>query len=1269
MVSTFAADLGHTVFFPSLLSGGCLHVIEQELVGDPAAFARYVEEHAIDYLKIVPSHLNALLHCSQPARVLPRRLVLGGEASSWDLVQRLHELRPDCYIMNHYGPTETTVGATTYPVVEQQKSSVTVPLGRPLANVEVYVFDKNRELVPFGKHGELYIGGTGVARGYLGRAELTAERFVPHPHSSEAGARLYRTGDVVRYLADGNLEYLGRADQQVKIRGYRIELGEIEAVLNEHAGVSQAVVLARAAANGEQRLVAYVVPRGENTSSEWREFLKQRLPEYMVPAVFVPLENLPLTTNGKVDKRSLPEPETAQTAIDVETARTPTEELLCGIWSEVLRRAETGVTENFFELGGHSLLATQVLSRIQSVFQIELPLRTLFEAPTVRELAARVDAVLETGTTSVMPPLKRVNRDDSLPLSFAQQRLWFLAQLEPESPFYNSPLAVRLKGELQLPALEQTFSELLRRHEVLRTSFVTEQGKPRQVIDLVTVPLEVVNLSQEPDREAAMQEIAAREAAQSFDLSRGPLLRVKLLRLSIDEHVLLLTTHHIVSDGWSMGVLIREVSELYSAYAGGREPQLAELPVQYADYASWQREWLQGEVLDEQVKYWREQLAGAPQVLELPADKVRPPTQSYRGGYEQFVLSEEIPAALKDLSRREGVTMFMLLLAAFQVLLMRYSGSEDVVVGTDVAGRRHKEVEGLIGFFINQLVLRTDLSGNPTFIDLLQRVREVCLGAYNHQDLPFEKLVDVVQPERDLSRSPLFQTKFLLQNEQREQMQLTGLQMSPISVAGATAKYSLTLQIKDDSSHFAGLIEYMTDLYDVSTIRRFVGHFKNVLAEIVANPEQRVGELSLLSDRERQQLVVDWNDTAVEYEQAYLPELITAQAEQSADVVAVVCGDEQFTYAELNERANQLGQYLRHLGVGPEVCVGLCVERSLEMMVGVLGILKAGGAYVPLEPTYPQERLQFMAADAGVAVVLTQEKHRSQLAGCEVTVVSLDQQWPEIAVHSRENFASGVEGENLVYVIYTSGSTGQPKGAMNRHAGLSNRLQWMQQAYGLTSVDHVMQKTPYTFDVSVWELLWPLQTGARLVLAAPEGHRDRDYLLREIERQEITLLHFVPSMLKVFVAGAAVGERCRSVRCIVSSGEALSAELQQEAQERLSARLENLYGPTEAAIDVTVWSCEERADGKVPIGKPISNTELYVLDGAQELVPVGVKGELYLGGANLARGYLGRAGLTAEKFVPHPYGEKPEGGCIARATWCGIWQMGMLNIWVEQMSR
>ncbi len=1038
MVSTFAADLGHTVFFPSLLSGGCLHVIEQDLVGDPNAFATYVDEHAIDYLKIVPSHLNALLHCAQPEGVLPRRLVLGGEASSWDLVQRIRELRPDCIVMNHYGPTETTVGATTYPV-EPTQFSLTAPLGRPLANVELYVFDKNMELAPVGKQGELYIGGAGVARGYLGRAELTAERFVPHPFSREAGARLYRTGDVVRYLPDGNVEYLGRADQQVKIRGYRIELGEIEAVLNEHADVSQAVVVARAASNGEQRLVVYVVAKNGGSSGEWREFLQQRLPDYMVPAVFVTLPALPLTTNGKVDRRALPEPETVQSAVEI--AHTPTEELLCGIWSEVLSRVETGVTQNFFELGGHSLLATQVLARIQAVFQIELPLRALFEAPTVRELAEKVDLALQTGTSSGVPPLKRVSRDQSLPLSFAQQRLWFLAQLEPDNAFYNSPLALRMNGELRLEALEQTLRELLRRHEVLRTSFVIEQGKPRQVIGPVTSPLAVIDLRHDSEQEATVRELAAQEAALPFDLSGGPLLRVKVVRLSEKEHVLLLTMHHIVSDGWSMGVLIREVSELYTAYANGREPELAALPIQYADYASWQREWLQGEVLDEQVQYWRDQLSGAPQVLGLPADRVRPAVQSYRGGHERFVLSEEVSAALKELSRREGVTMFMLLLAAWQVLLMRYSTSEDIVVGTPIAGRRHEELEGLIGLFINQLALRTDLSGNPSFRELLTRVREVCLGAYSHQDLPFEKLVEVVQPERALSHAPLFQVLLVYQNTRPESLTMSDLTFGPLGTESGHARYDLTLVVNESDRFITGSLEYSEDLFDVATIRRMNRAFEQLLASVVDHPESKISDLEVIPPAERQLLLADWNHTSENHmQQMCLHQLFEEQVQRTPQGIAIAFGDQELTYQQLNERANQFARYLQERGGGPEVRVCVCLERSLEMAVALLGIVKAGAAYVPLDPSAPRERLAFMIHDSGAELLITGETLVESLPDTAALVICIDKEAAAIDQQSSENVATSASPENLVYVIYTSGSTGTPKGVAVEHRELVARI-------------------------------------------------------------------------------------------------------------------------------------------------------------------------------------------------------------------------------------
>ena len=836
--------------------------------------------------------------------------------------------------------------------------------------------------------------------------------------------------------------------------------------------------------------------------------------------------------------------------------------------------------------------------------------------------------------------MNKANIEDIYRLTPLQQGMLFHSLYEPEAEVGYEQTSCRLEGELDVAAFARAWSTVVQRHTILRTAFVWEGVKePLQVVRReVTLPLHQEDWRDvsEQDQQTRLREYLKAERERGIDLRKAPLMRLSLLRLGEESYQLVWSRHHLLLDGWSRPLLMKEVLSYYEAFRKGEQLELA--PARpYREYIGW----LQKQDQQAAEQYWRQQLQGLQQATELVRSVGREcvvAADEERYGAVTRHLNAESSARLQSLCREQKLTMNTVLQGAWAVLLSRYMGCGEIVYGAVVAGRPAEltGVEQMVGLFINTLPVRVQVTAKARVGSWLQQLQAAQVEMRQYE---YSSLAQIQGWSGVNHGGRLFDSIFVFENFPTSDYlsAATGhVKITAAEILAERSGYPVTL-IAERRDRLTLQLRYDRCAFDERTIEGLLDHFENVLAEIVANPEQRVGELSLLSDRERQQLVVDWNDTAVEYEQAYLPELITAQAEQSADAVAVVCGDEQFTYAELNERANQLGQYLRNLGVGPEVCVGLCVERSLEMMVGVLGILKAGGAYVPLEPTYPQERLQFMVADAGVALVLTQEKFRSQLAGCVVTVVSLDQQWPEIEVYSRENFASGVEGENLVYVIYTSGSTGQPKGAMNRHAGLSNRLQWMQQAYGLTSADHVMQKTPYTFDVSVWELLWPLQTGARLVLVAPEGHRDRDYLLREIERQEITLLHFVPSMLKVFVAGAAVGERCRSVRCIVSSGEALSAELQQEAMAQLSARLENLYGPTEAAIDVTVWSCEERADGKVPIGKPISNTELYVLDGAQELVPVGVKGELYLGGANLARGYLGRAGLTAEKFVPHPY--------------------------------
>jgi acyl carrier protein len=842
----------------------------------------------------------------------------------------------------------------------------------------------------------------------------------------EAGGRLYRTGDLARYLPDGTVQFLGRADEQVKIRGFRVEPGEIEAVINRHPAVAGCAVVARIDPSGHPRLIAYLVPRPERRSpsgpvvgdgarelgphgrasfspGELRRFLQDWLPYYMVPSLFVPVERLPLTPNGKVDRAALPAPDWSQRASDdtYVAPRTHLERELALIWGQVLGIEQVGVHDNFFELGGHSLLATQLISRVRKVFQVEMPLRNIFESPTVATLAEQIESARRTpgrdgasaAVLSKAPPLVPARRDGELPLSFAQQRLWFLDQLEPASPFYNIPESVRLNGPLDVGMLERALNEIVRRHESLRTTFLNVDGRPVQVIaPYLPVPLPVEDLQHLPkvDQEAEVYRLAQEEAQRPFNLSQGPLLRARLLRLEQTEHVMLLTTHHIISDNWSSTILVREMAVLYDAFAHGRSSPLPELTLQYADYAARQRNWLQGEVLQMQLDYWKEQLAGVPPLLELPTDRPRPPVQSFHGAYRTFTLSKEVSDGLRALSQREGVTLFMTLLAGFQTLLSRYSGQEDICVGSPIANRTQAELEGIVGFFVNTLVLRTDLFGDPTFRELLQRVREVALGAYGHQDLPFEMIVEAVQPERSLSRSPLFQVMFVLQSSihnlppVRVQV-MSDLTLSPVEAHSGTSKFDLTLFMIEAGEQLSGALEYNTDLFDDVTADRLLEHFSVLLAGIVADPNQRISALPLLTEAERHYLLVEWNQTAADFPaERCAHELIEEQAARTPDAPAVVAyrrGHEGaapavivLTYGELDQRANQLAHYLRDLGVGPETIVAISVPRSVEMVVGLLGVLKAGGAYLPIDPSYPAERIRFMLEDAGVQILLTQEQ-------------------------------------------------------------------------------------------------------------------------------------------------------------------------------------------------------------------------------------------------------------------------------------------------------
>jgi len=931
--------------------------------------------------------------------------------------------------------------------------------------------------------------------------------------------------------------------------------------------------------------------------------------------------------------------------------RTPIEEVVANIWSEVLRLKHVGIHDNFFALGGHSLQATQVISRVREAMQIELPLRSLFEAPSVAGLARNIETSRLTAQGSQAPPMITVARDKELPLSFAQQRLWFLNQLEPGGTSYNIPQAIRVSGVLNLAVLEQSLNEIVRRHESLRTTFAMMDGRPVQVVaESRSVLIPVVDIHQLPqaEREAETQRLVREreEAQRPFDLTQGPLLRASLVRLQEEEHVLLLTMHHVISDAWSMSVLFRELAALYGAFLTERGSPLAELSIQYVDYAVWQREWLQGGVLQKQLGYWKQRLAGAPAMLELPTDRPRPAVRSYQGAHQSVVLAKSLAEKLKALSQREGATLFMTLLAAFKTLLSRYTAQDNIVVGSPIAGRNRVEVENLIGFFVNTLVLRTDLSGDPTFRELLERVREVALGAYSHQDVPFENLVEELQTERDLSYSPLFQVMFTLQNVPQQALELAGLRLRPLDVDTGTAKFDLTLSMVEGADGLSGQMEYSTDLFDPCTITRMLGHFQILLEGIVADPEQRLSELPLLTEAERHQLLIDFNAPKREYPRGEcLHQLFEQQVERAPDAVAVVYQHEQLSYRELNGRANKLAHYLRGLGVGPEVLVGICLERSVEMVVGLLGVLKAGGAYVPLDPSYPQERLSFMLTDTGAPVLLTQARVVKDLPDHRAEVICLDTDWDEIAQESEENLARGATAENLAYLIFTSGSTGQPKGVLISHYNVTRLFDATQELFNFSDGDVWTLFHSCAFDFSVWELWGALLYGGRLVVVPYLTSRSPEEFYDLLCREQVTILNQTPSAFHQLMhveqfPGAA---KELALRLVIFGGEALEVQSLKPWFDRHGDEhplLINMYGITETTVHVTyrpLTAADLNAAPRSVTGRPISDLQVYVLDQQRRPVPIGVPGEIYVGGAGLARGYLNCPELTAERFVPDPF--------------------------------
>jgi amino acid adenylation domain-containing protein/non-ribosomal peptide synthase protein (TIGR01720 family) len=1676
-------DASASEIFMALATGATLCMTSRENLVSTLALARLLRDEAITTVTLTPAVLALLDPADVPAL---QTLIVAGEACPAEVAARW---TTGHRFFNAYGPTETSVCAS-FGEYDGDSQRQTPPIGRPMANMRIYLLDANLQPVPVGVAGELYIGGCGLARGYCNRPELTAERFIPDPFSTDAGARLYRSGDVARYLPDGQIDFLGRADRQVKLRGFRIEPGEIESALAAHPSVRESVVVTREDVEGDKRLVAYVVPfesevsqaagaqpaevlaaehtagwqtlyedihdaaaasddgatfnitgwnssytgqpipaeemrewvdqtverilslrpsrvleigcgtglllfriapytahycatdfsptalryierqlrslkhelpqvtlleraaddfrevepqsfdvvvinsvvqyvpgveyllevlrgasravrpggsifvgdvrsfsllhafhasvqleraahtlprtqlrqrvrerlaqeeelaiapdffkslkthlpelsrvqiqlkRGQHhneltrfrydvvlhigeqlsaasadiqwldwqhdaltldavrqrlmenapdtlglrrvpnarltdalrivelleteggaeTAGELREqlratptrsdvdpeefwslegelpyavevnlsgdgadgsfdvlfvktnagsthaqlvfandtssaathaakplsdyannplrgklardaarnltprlraFLQERLPDYMLPSAFVMLDALPLTSHGKIDQRALPAPDGSRDASQ-ETfvrPRNAEEEAMAGIFSEVLNLPQVGALDNFFELGGHSLLATQVISRIRENFHVELPVRALFESPTVAALAETVAANRDEGEGSASVSLVKVERDgEALPLSFAQQRLWFLDQYEPNSAAYNIPAAVRLSGVLNFAALERTFDEVVRRHESLRTSFVVADGEARQKIaPSLRMKLPVLDLREMPhgEREAAVQRMALEEALRPFDLSKVPLLRASLLRLAEREHVLLLTMHHIVSDGWSMAVLIREVATLYEAFSLNAPSPLAELSIQYADFAHWQRRWLQGEVLDRQLAYWKRQLADMPAALELPADHPRPAVQSYRGATHYFALPANLSDALQACAQSEGVTLFMLLLAAFQTLLHRYTGQDDISVGSPIANRNRAETESLIGFFVNTLVLRTRLSGDPTFSELLGRVREVALAAYTHQDLPFERLVGELQPERRMSHSPLFQVLFVLQNAPMPALELTGLTLTPIIADTGIAKFDLTLSMEETPHGLRGYFGYNTDLFEPSTIERMAEHFRTLLEGVAADPARRLSELPLLTKKETLQLLDEWNDTDADYRQdVCFHELFEQQVERTPDSIALVFEDETLTYAELNARANKLARHLRRLGVGADALVGICVERSWEMVVGLLGILKAGAGYVPLDPTHPKERLAFMLEDTRAPVLLTEKRLLESLPAHAAEVVCLDADWQTVARESGENLDAQTDSRNLAYVIYTSGSTGKAKGVLIEQRQLLNYVFGVLDRLALAPDGSYAWVQPLTVDSCVTAIYPPLVKGGTLHLLSRERTASAEAMSDYFTRHPIDCLKIAPSHLAALQAAAARPEQLLPHSCLVLGGEVSHWTYVRELQAmHASCELFNHYGPTETTVGVTTYrikrdrapetnDAQEAASATVPIGRPLANTRTYILDPHMRPVPVGIPGELFIGGDCLARGYLNRPELTAERFVPDPF--------------------------------
>ncbi|QXW80861.1 non-ribosomal peptide synthetase DhbF [Bacillus sp. LJBS17] len=1251
-VTTVAFDISALELYLPLISGAQIVIAKKETIREPQALAQMIENFDINIMQATPTLWHALV-TSEPEKLRGLRVLVGGEALPSGLLQALQDLH--CSVTNLYGPTETTIWSAAA-FLEEGLQGVP-PIGKPIWNTQVYVLDNGLQPVPPGVVGELYIAGTGLARGYFHRPDLTAERFVADPYGPP-GTRMYRTGDQARWRADGSLDYIGRADHQIKIRGFRIELGEIDAVLANHPHIEQAAVVVREDQPGDKRLAAYVVADAAIDTAELRRYMEASLPDYMVPSAFVEMDELPLTPNGKLDRKALPAPDFS-TSVSDRAPRTPQEEILCDLFAEVLGLARVGIDDSFFELGGHSLLAARLMSRIREVMGAELGIAKLFDEPTVAGLAAHLDLA-----QSARPALQRAERPEKIPLSFAQRRLWFLHCLEGPSPTYNIPVAVRLSGELDQGLLKAALYDLVCRHESLRTIFPESQGTSYQHIldaDQAHPELHVTEIA-----EKELSDRLAEAVRYSFDLAAEPAFRAELFVIGPDEYVLLLLVHHIVGDGWSLTPLTRDLGTAYAARCHGRSPEWAPLAVQYADYALWQQELLGNEdnpnsLIAGQLAFWKETLKKLPDQLELPTDYSRPAEPSHDGDTIHFRIEPEFHKRLQELARTNRVSLFMVLQSGLAALLTRLGAGTDIPIGSPIAGRNDDALGDLVGLFINTLVLRTDTSGDPSFRELLDRVRKVNLAAYDNQDLPFERLVEVLNPARSRATHPLFQIMLAFQNTPDAELHLPDMESSLRINSVGSAKFDLTLEISEDRladgtpNGMEGLLEYSTDLFKRETAQALADRLMRLLEAAESDPDKQIGNLDILASEERSSMVTDWQSVSEKIPHACLPEQFEKQAALRPDAIAVVYENQALNYAELNERANRLARMLISEGVGPEQFVALALPRSLEMAVGLLAVLKAGAAYLPLDPDYPADRIAFMLKDAKPAFIMTNTKAANHIPPVEnVPKIVLDD--PELAEKLNTYPAGNPKNKdrtqplsplNTAYVIYTSGSTGVPKGVMIPHQNVTRLFAATEHWFRFSSDDIWTMFHSYAFDFSVWEIWGPLLHGGRLVIVPHHVSRSPEAFLRLLVKEGVTVLNQTPSAFYQFMQAEReqpdLGQAL-SLRYVIFGGEALELSRLEDWYNRHPEnrpQLINMYGITETTVHVSYIELDRsmavlRANSLIGCGIP--DLGVYVLDERLQPVPPGVAGELYVSGAGLARGYLGRPGLTSERFIADPFG-------------------------------